>query len=269
MSQHSEPSQSEPSNDQNTLVDQEQPLINHLIELRTRLLRSVLCVILIFCGLYYFANDIYLVVSEPLRVFLPEGSSMIATDVASPFFTPFKLALMCALFISMPFILYQIWGFIAPALYDNEKKLAYPLFFSSIVLFYLGMAFAYFVVFPLVFGFFTSAAPEGVTVMTDISRYLDFILKLFFSFGLAFEIPIATIILVAGGVTSAASLREKRPYIIVGCFVIGMLLTPPDVISQLLLAVPMWALFEVGVLFSLLVEKDRRKNESEEDALNE
>jgi sec-independent protein translocase protein TatC len=264
MSEHSDQ-----NNSQDALVDQAQPLVSHLIELRTRLLRSVLCVILIFCGLYYFANDIYLIVSEPLRVFLPEGSSMIATDVASPFFTPFKLALMCALFISMPFILYQIWGFIAPALYENEKKLAYPLFLSSIILFYLGMAFAYFVVFPLVFGFFTSAAPEGVTVMTDISRYLDFILKLFFAFGLAFEIPIATIILVAGGITSTASLREKRPYIIVGCFVIGMLLTPPDVISQMLLALPMWALFEMGVLFSLLVEKNRSETDCDEEIVNE
>ncbi|KZY78532.1 hypothetical protein A3740_27660, partial [Oleiphilus sp. HI0068] len=172
---------------------------------------------------------------------------------------PFKLALMTALFISMPYVLFQIWGFIAPALYENEKRLAYPLLLSSIILFYLGMAFAYFVVFPLVFGFFTSAAPEGVTVMTDISRYLDFILKLFFAFGLAFEIPIATIILVAAGITSSASLSEKRPYIVVGCFVIGMLLTPPDVISQTLLAVPMWALFEVGVLFSKLVEKKRNE----------
>ncbi|KZY35492.1 MULTISPECIES: twin-arginine translocase subunit TatC, partial [unclassified Oleiphilus] len=250
---------SDNATENDTVVDQGQPLISHLIELRTRLLRSVLCVILIFAGLYYFANDIYLIVSEPLRVFLPEGSTMIATDVASPFFTPFKLALMTALFISMPYVLFQIWGFIAPALYENEKRLAYPLLLSSIILFYLGMAFAYFVVFPLVFGFFTSAAPEGVTVMTDISRYLDFILKLFFAFGLAFEIPIATIILVAAGITSSASLSEKRPYIVVGCFVIGMLLTPPDVISQTLLAVPMWALFEVGVLFSKLVEKKRNE----------
>ncbi len=256
--------QTDKTTESDAVVDQGQPLITHLIELRTRLLRSVLCVTLIFAGLYYFANDIYLIVSEPLRVFLPEGSTMIATDVASPFFTPFKLALVTALFISMPFILFQIWGFIAPALYENEKRLAYPLLFSSIVLFYLGMVFAYFVVFPLVFGFFTSTAPEGVTVMTDISRYLDFVLKLFFAFGLAFEIPIATIILVAAGMTSSASLSEKRPYIVVGCFVIGMLLTPPDVISQTLLAVPMWALFEVGVLFSRMLEHKRREEPQSE-----
>lgn len=244
-------------------VDQAQPLVSHLIELRSRLLRGVLCVIIIFAGLYYFANDIYMIASEPLRVFLPEGSTMIATDVASPFFTPFKLTLMTALFLSMPYILFQIWGFIAPALYDKERKLALPLLLSSIILFYLGMAFAYFVVFPLVFGFFTSAGPEGVTVMTDISRYLDFVLKLFFAFGLAFEIPIATIILVAAGITDSKSLSEKRPYIVVGCFVIGMLLTPPDVISQTLLAIPMWALFEVGVLFSRLLEKSRQENTTE------
>jgi sec-independent protein translocase protein TatC len=257
------PEDNSSKHEQDGQIDQAQPLVSHLIELRSRLLRGVLCVIIIFAGLYYFANDIYMIVSEPLRVFLPEGSTMIATDVASPFFTPFKLTLMTALFLSMPYILFQIWGFIAPALYDKERKLAMPLLLSSIILFYLGMAFAYFVVFPLVFGFFTSAGPEGVTVMTDISRYLDFVLKLFFAFGLAFEIPIATIILVAAGITDSKSLSEKRPYIVVGCFVIGMLLTPPDVISQTLLAIPMWALFEVGVLFSRLLEKSRQENTTE------
>ena len=256
MSQHS-PEDNKDRNIKDDLVDKAQPLICHLVELRSRLLRAVLCVIIIFSGLYYFANDIYLIVSEPLRIFLPEGSTMIATDVASPFFAPFKLTLMTSLFIAMPYVLFQIWSFIAPALYDKEKRLAFPLLFSSIILFYLGMAFAYFVVFPLVFGFFTRAGPEGVTVMTDISRYLDFVLKLFFAFGLAFEIPIATIILVAAGITSTASLSEKRPYIVVGCFVVGMLLTPPDVISQTLLALPMWLLFEVGILFSKLVEKSQ------------
>lgn len=251
-------------NNKNQGSDQTQPLIGHLIELRSRLLKAVLSVIIVFLSLYYFANDIYMIVSEPLRVFLPEGSSMIATDVASPFFTPFKLTLMVSVFISMPYMLFQIWQFIAPALYENEKKLALPLLLGSIVLFYLGMAFAYFVVFPLVFGFFTSTGPEGVTVMTDISRYLDFVLKLFFAFGLAFEIPIATIMLVAAGITSSESLAEKRPYIVVGCFVIGMLLTPPDVISQVLLAVPMWLLFEIGVLFSKMIE--RRQDTDDESS---
>lgn len=242
-------------NTKDALVDKAQPLIAHLIELRTRLLKSVVCVIAIFLCLYYFANDLYSMVSEPLRVFLPEGSTMIATDVASPFFTPFKLALMTAVFIGMPYLLYQLWSFIAPALYEKEKRIAIPLLLSSIVLFYLGMAFAYFVVFPLVFGFFTSAGPADVAVMTDISSYLDFVLKLFFAFGLAFEIPIATILLVTAGVTNPENLREKRPYVVVGCFVIGMLLTPPDVISQLLLAIPMWLLFELGIIFSSFLKK--------------
>jgi len=250
------------SSESDSNVEAAQPLVNHLIELRTRLLHAVMGILIVFACLYYFANDLYAFVSEPLRAFLPEGSSMIATDVASPFFAPFKLTLMAAVFISMPYVLYQIWRFIAPALYDKEKRLAFPLLFSSIILFYLGMAFAYFVVFPLVFGFFTSAAPEGVTVMTDISRYLDFVLKLFFAFGLAFEIPIATILLVMVGVTTSQSLAEKRPYIVVACFVVGMLLTPPDVISQTLLAIPMWMLFEVGVIFSKLIEK--RSSTSEE-----
>lgn len=252
-----------PDPDKDALVDQAQPLVQHLIELRNRLLRAVLVVLLIFLGLYYFSNDLYLFISEPLRAHLPEGTSMIATDVASPFLTPFKLTFMSAVFLGMPYILFQIWGFIAPALYTNEKRLAMPLLLSSIVLFYLGMAFAYFVVFPLVFGFFTSAGPEGVAVMTDISRYLDFVLKLFFAFGMAFEIPIATVILVATGVTDCKSLSEKRPYLVVACFVIGMLLTPPDVISQTLLAVPMWLLFELGLLFSRMIEKDKEKREAD------
>lgn len=245
-------------------ADQPQPLIAHLIELRGRLLKSVVCVIAIFFSLYWFSNDLYTLISEPLRVFLPEGSTMIATDVASPFFTPFKLTLMTSVFIGMPYMLYQVWSFIAPALYEKEKRIAVPLLLSSIALFYLGMAFAYFVVFPLVFGFFTSAGPEGVAIMTDISRYLDFVLKLFFAFGLAFEIPIATILLVTAGITSTENLREKRPYVVVGCFVIGMLLTPPDVISQLLLAIPMWLLFEMGIIFASMLKKT--SNETEDTA---
>ncbi|MFT6028836.1 MAG: sec-independent protein translocase protein TatC [Oleiphilaceae bacterium] len=240
---------------EDSLSDKAQPLIAHLVELRDRLLKSVVFVIAIFLSLYYFSNDLYTLISEPLRAFLPEGSTMIATDVASPFFTPFKLTLMTSVFIGMPYLLYHIWSFIAPALYEKEKRLAIPLLFSSIILFYLGMAFAYFVVFPLVFGFFTSAGPEDVAIMTDISSYLDFVLKLFFAFGLAFEIPIATILLVAAGITTAENLREKRPYVVVGCFIVGMLLTPPDVISQLLLAIPMWLLFEMGIIFSGFLKK--------------
>lgn len=240
--------------------DPGQPLIEHLIELRTRILHSLTSVIIIFLPLFYFANDLYSYISEPLRTYLPEGATMIATEVASPFLTPFKLTLVLAIFIAIPYILHQLWSFIAPGLYSSEKRLAIPLLTSSVLLFYGGIGFAFYVVFPLIFGFFTSAAPAGVTVMTDINRYLDFVLKLFFAFGLAFEIPIATLLLVWTGATTVDNLRNKRPYVIVGCFVVGMLLTPPDVISQLLLAVPMWALFEVGILFAALIGK-RQQND--------
>ncbi len=253
----------EPVN-QSAESDQGQPLIDHLIELRTRILHSILSILVIFLPLFYFANDIYSYISEPLREFLPEGTTMIATEVASPFLTPFKLTLVLSIFIAMPFILHQIWSFIAPGLYSGEKKIALPLLTSSIILFYAGISFAFYVVFPLIFGFFTSAAPDGVTIMTDINRYLDFVLKLFFAFGLAFEIPIATILLVWTGATSVESLKKKRPYIIVGCFVMGMLLTPPDVISQILLAIPMWLLYEFGILFSQIIE--RRKKQQNENA---
>ena len=230
--------------------DHGQPLVEHLTELRSRLLYALMSVLIIFLPLFYFANEIYIYISEPLRMFLPEGTNMIATEVASPFLTPFKLTLVLSIFIAMPYILHQIWSFIAPGLYVNEKRIATPLLISSIVLFYTGIAFAFYVVFPLVFGFFTSVAPEGVTVMTDINRYLDFVLKLFFAFGVAFEIPIATVLLIWTGATTPQSMAAKRPYVIVACFVVGMLLTPPDVISQVLLALPMWLLFEAGIIFS-------------------
>jgi len=243
--------------------DSAMPLVQHLIELRNRLVKVLLCILVVFMGLFYFANDIYALVSAPLQQFLPENSTMIATEVASPFLTPFKLTFFVAVFISMPFALFQIWGFIAPALYQREKRLAVPLLASSIALFYAGMAFAYFVVFPLIFGFFTSVAPAGVTIMTDISNYLDFVLKLFFAFGFAFEIPIVAIILITTGATSADTLAKKRPVIIVFCFVFGMLLTPPDVLSQSLLAIPMWMLFEVGVFFGRILSTP---NADEQDA---
>lgn len=230
--------------------DTEQPLLYHLIELRDRLLRIVLVVGVVFIALVPFSNTLFSLLSGPLMAHLPDDSSMIAIEVASPFLIPFKLTLFLALFISIPYVLYQIWSFVAPGLYKHERRLVYPLLLSSTVLFYAGAAFAYFVVFPLVFAFFTSTAPEGVAVMTDISRYLDFVLTLFFAFGAAFEVPIFTILLVWTGVATQESLREKRPYIIVGAFVIGMLLTPPDIISQTLLAVPVWLLFELGVYFS-------------------
>ena len=229
---------------------EEQPFISHLIELRDRLLRVVLVVLVIFLGLAPFANWLFSRLAGPLTRHLPEGSSMIAIEVASPFFTPFKLAMVVAIFAAIPYILYQLWAFVAPGLYRHERQRVFPLLVSSTLLFYLGAAFAYFVVFPLVFGFMTQTAPEGVAVMTDISRYLDFVLTLFFAFGVAFEVPVATVLLVWTGVVTPESLREKRAYIIVAAFVIGMVLTPPDVISQTLLAVPMWLLFEVGVFMS-------------------
>ena len=234
-------------------VFESQPLMTHLVEFRNRVLRSVLAVLIIFAGLFSFSNEIYLYMSEPIRVFLPANTSMIATEVASPFLTPFKLTLVLSVFAAMPFILYQIWAFLAPGLYKREKKIVLPLFFSSVFLFYAGMAFAYYVVFPLVFMFFTSIAPDGISVMPDIRSYLDFVLKLFFAFGLSFEIPIAVVILSWMGAVEPNNLAKKRPYVFVLCFILGMLLTPPDIISQTLLAVPMWLLFEVGILFGRIV----------------
>ena len=245
--------------------DQEQTLVSHLVELRQRMMRIVLIVLAVFLGLFYFANDLYEYLSAPLTALLPPGTSMIATDVTSPFFAPFKLTLVTAIFAAIPFILHQVWGFIAPGLYNHEKKVAVPLLVSSIFLFYAGIAFAYFVVFPLIFGFFTSVGPENVAVMTDISSYLNFVLKLFFAFGIVFEIPIATLLLIWSGATTAESLTSKRAYVIVCCFVVGMLLTPPDVISQSLLAIPMWLLFELGILLSKVFVRKSEDDEMDEE----
>ena len=230
-----------------------QSFLAHIVELRNRLIRCIVVILVIFIGLFAFSNDLYLYISEPLRAQLPETSTMIATDVASPFLTPFKLTLVLSFFAAMPFILYQVWAFAAPGLYKKEKIIMVPLFFSSVFLFYAGMAFAYYAVFPLIFLFFTSIGPEGVAVMTDIRSYLDFVLKLFFAFGLSFEIPIAVVILSWVGAVNPDELAKKRPYVFILCFVLGMLLTPPDIISQTLLAVPMWLLFEVGIFFGRLV----------------
>lgn len=245
---------------ENSTDDSPQPLVTHLVELRDRLLRAVLSVLVVFICLFPFANDIYAFVSEPLRELLPQGSSMIATEVASPFLTPFKLTLVVALFVAIPYVLFQVWAFVAPGMYRKEKRIALPLLASSVLLFYAGAAFAYFVVFPLIFAFFTSVGPSDITVMTDINRYLDFVLKLFFAFGIAFEIPIAAVILILTGVTTPDKLASKRPWIIVGCFVAGMLLTPPDVISQSLLALPMWLLFELGILFGRILHRRLRSS---------
>ncbi|WP_280546339.1 MULTISPECIES: twin-arginine translocase subunit TatC [unclassified Halomonas] len=241
------------------------PLIEHLIELRSRLMRAVIAILVIFLGLYAFANDIYSFVAQPLMALLPEGSQMIATEVASPFLAPFKLTLVVAVFAAIPYVLHQAWAFVAPGLYDNEKALALPILASSVALFYGGAAFAYYVVFPLLFQFFTQTGPENVAVMTDINQYLNFVLKLFFAFGVAFEIPIATFLLILSGATTVESLSKKRPYVVLGCFVIGMLLTPPDVVSQSLLAVPMYLLYEVGLLFGRLVRRKREKDEEDQE----
>ena len=237
-------------------------LFDHLLELRNRLLRSILGVLVVFCSLVYFAQDIYQYLAQPLLETMPAGSQMIATDVASPFFAPFKLTIVISVFIAVPYILYQVWSFVAPGLYKNEKRLIAPLMLGSTLLFYGGIAFAYFAVFPVVFAFFASVAPEGVVIATDISSYLDFVLKLFFAFGIAFEIPIAIILMCWTGVTTPENLREKRPYVVVGAFVVGMLLTPPDIISQTMLAVPMLLLFEVGIIIASLY---RKKDEDEEE----
>jgi len=227
-----------------------QSLIGHLTELRSRLLRIVLTVLVLFALLAPFANHLFTFIAGPLLERLPEGATMIATEVASPFLTPFKLALVSAIFLAMPLALHHVWAFIAPGLYQQERRFALPLLASSILLFYAGIAFAFFVVFPLVFAFFTASAPAGVLVMTDIGRYLDFVLLLFFAFGIAFQVPVVTLLLVRTGMTTPVRLAQARPYVLVGAFTIGMFLTPPDVISQTLLAVPMYLLYEAGILLS-------------------
>jgi len=244
-------------------TDRELPFLSHLVELRDRLLRMMLGTAVVFLLLMPFANTIYTFVAQPLLKNMPAGTTMIATQVASPFLAPFKLTLVAAVFLAMPYILHQFWGFVAPGLYQHERRLVVPLIVSSVLLFYLGAAFAYFIVFPMIFAFFTATAPEGVAVMTDINNYLDFVLTLFFAFGVAFEVPIATILLVWMGVVEADKLRSMRPYVIVGAFVIGMILTPPDVFSQTFLAVPMWLLFEAGVYLSRFF---RRPSEEAADA---
>ena len=246
--------------------DAPQTLISHLLELRDRLLKAVVAVLVVFLCLFYFSRELYTLVARPLMDAMPVGTQMIATGVASPFLAPFKLTLYLSIFASMPFILHQAWAFVAPGLYKHEKRLAVPLLASSVLLFYAGAAFAYFVVFPLMFKFFTTVAPEGVAVTTDISSYLDFVLALFLAFGVAFELPIAIVLLVATGITTVEKLAASRAYVVVGCFVIGMLLTPPDIVSQTLLALPMWLLFEIGLIFGRLVRRQQVERQEQEDA---
>ena len=239
--------------------DNNQTIISHLVELRGRLLKIALLVGIIFIVLFPFANPIYNYVSQPLLENLPQDSSMVAIDVASPFLTPFKLIVLLSIILAIPVIFYQVWAFISPGLYPREQKLVFPLLILSTMLFYLGMVFAYYVAFPLMFAFFNAVAPPDVKIMTDIGRYLDFVIKIFIAFGLAFEVPIITMLLALSGVASPEKMKQKRPYIIVGAFVAGMILTPPDVISQILLAVPIWLLFELGLLISQRIVKNRNE----------
>jgi len=247
------------SNQDDLQDQQEQTLMDHLIELRDRLLHMVLAILIVFVALFAFSEDIFTIAAEPLLDLMPEGTSMIATGVTSPFLVPFKLVLLLSVLLTIPYLLHQLWAFIAPGLYSHEKRMATPLLVSSVVLFYCGIAFAYFVIFPILFGFFIGIAPEGVAVMTDIGQYLDFIIAIFLAFGIAFEVPVATFLLIAAGVTSVDKLAEKRPYIIIGAFVVGMMLTPPDVISQSLLAVPIWLLFELGLIASRIFLKEKEE----------
>jgi sec-independent protein translocase protein TatC len=241
-------------------------IISHLVELRSRLLKSVAAVFIVLVPLAPFGERLFTLVATPLLQHLPAGTTMIATQVASPFLTPFKLSIVCALFIAMPVVLYQLWAFVAPGLYRRERRFAVPLLVSSVMLFYAGVAFAYYVVFPVMFKFFTSVAPEGVTVMTDINYYLDFILALFFAFGLAFEVPVATVLLVWVGFTTPAKLAAHRGYVLIGAFVVGAVLTPPDVFSQTLLAVPMYLLYEAGIVMARLLTSGSGDVEAQEEA---
>ena len=240
-------------------------LVEHLLELRNRLLIIIISIIVCAIALSPFANIIYNFLALPLLNVLPDGSSMIAVDVASPFLAPFKLILLLSVAITFPITVYNFWAFVAPGLYKNEKKFIAPILISSTLLFYLGIIFAYYIVFPLVFNFFTSIAPQGVEISTDISSFLNFVIKIFFAFGLAFEVPIITLIIILLGISDVKSLSKKRPYIIVSAFILGMILTPPDVISQILLAIPIWLLFEVGLLLAYLITKNKNKGKSNAD----
>ena len=245
--------------------EKELTLIDHLVELRDRILKSVSAVLVLFLALFYWANDIYIFVAGPLLAALPEGSTMIAIDPTSPFFAPFKLAFYVSFLLAAPYILYQMWSFIAPGLYKNEKTVAIPLFISSVVLFYGGIAFARYILFGIVFRFFISVSPEGVQVAPDISSFLSFALTIFLAFGIAFEIPIAVFLCIWAGLAEPDSLAEKRPYVVVGCFVVAMMLTPPDPFTQSMLALPMWALFEVGIFSGRLTRKRQEQREKEDN----
>ncbi len=236
--------------------------ISHLLELRTRLLYAFGGLLLVFICLVPWASELYALLAEPMLAKLPKGGQMIAIDVITPFFVPLKVAMMAAFIIALPYILYQAWLFVAPGMHKHEKRLMLPLVMASVVLFFFGMAFAYFVVFPVVFGFFSGAAPQGVAVMTDIDKYLSFVMGMFLAFGTTFEVPVAVVVLVKMDVVSIAKLKEIRPYVIVGAFILGALLTPPDVVSQFMLAIPLWLLYEVGIVVAGWMIKDSTEVEA-------
>ena len=247
----------------------EDTFISHLIEMRDRLLRAIVGVVIIFVCLFPWAKDLYALLARPLLAAMPKGGQMIATEVTTPFFVPMKVTLMAAFLLAMPWVFYQAWAFVAPGLYQHEKRLGLPLVVASVILFLLGMAFAYFLVFPIVFGFMVGVAPAGVAVMTDIGKYLDFVLTMFMAFGFTFEVPIAVVLLVKMGMVSVAKLREIRPYVIVGAFVIGAIFTPPDVVSQFMLAMPLWILYELGVIVAALITRSKPEAESDYSPLSE
>jgi sec-independent protein translocase protein TatC len=232
-------------------------LISHLLELRDRLLRCAIVVAIFFVPLAFFQNELFTLIAQPLIEKLPAGTSLIATSVVSPFMAPLKLTLIMALFLAMPYVLYQLWAFVAPGLYKHERRFAAPLVFSSVALFYTGVAFAYFIVFPLMFAFLASTTPVGVKMMTDISNYLDFVLMLFLAFGVAFEVPVAVVLLVATGMVKVEALTRNRGYVVLGIFIVAAILTPPDAVSQCFMAVPMYALYELGIIFARVTQRRR------------
>ncbi|MCA1924952.1 MAG: twin-arginine translocase subunit TatC [Thiobacillus sp.] len=251
------------------MSNREDSFISHLIEMRDRLLRALLAVVILFVLLFPWAQELYALLAKPMLASLPQGGQMIATEVTTPFFVPMKVTLMTAFLLALPWVFYQAWAFVAPGLYQHEKRLGVPLVIASVILFLLGMAFAYFLVFPVVFGFIVGVAPEGVAVMTDIGKYLDFVMTLFMAFGLTFEVPVAVVLLVKMGMVSVAKLREIRPYVIVGAFVVGAIFTPPDIISQFMLAIPLWILYELGILIAVLITKPAPKPGSDYEPMSE
>ena len=248
------------------MTSKEMTFVQHLVELRDILLRSVIAILVIFISIFPFANEVYSFIAAPIINVLPQGSNIIAIGVISPFLTPLKMALIMAVYLAMPYLLYQVWKFIAPALYKHERQMIVPLVVSSTILFYAGLLFSFYIVFPVIFGFLSSIGPSIVDFTPDIQYYLDFVLKVSFAFGIAFEVPIATILLIMFGITSIETLKKNRPYVVIGAFVLGMLLTPPDIISQTLIAIPMWLLFEAGLIFApLFVRKEKEDTETSGD----